>query len=131
VSIDSDYDAPVYVPQGAKIEQYTHVHMVPSDECIKKRRGPKCSPILSAMYRELDRLLILADAKDAVAREAEESTRRKRAEANGMADHNVALRKAILTMEGASEAAISRVPTMNRRRLAAIKAGEDRVSGDG
>lgn len=128
---DIDYDAPVYVPQGAKIEQYTHVHMVPSDECIKKRGGPKCSPILSAMYRELDRLLVLADNQDAVAREAEESTRRKRAEANAVADHNAVLRKAILTMEGAPEEIISRVPTMNRKRLADLKAGADRVSTDG
>lgn len=128
---DEDFEAPVYVQPGAKIEKYRHVHLKVSGECVKKRRGPKCTPILSAMYRELDRVLLLADTLDTEARQAEEAARRKRADATWHQDSNVALRKAILTMEGASEETVSRVPTLNRKRLADIKAGADKGGSDG
>lgn len=123
-----DEDAPVYARQGAKIEKHRHVHLLPSDECIKKRRGPKCQPILAAMYRELDRVLVAADEADAQARAIENEARAKRDVAVALINHTNSLRKAILVMEGASEEDIAQAPRLNRRRLADVKANNTEVS---
>lgn len=105
-----------------------HVHMIQDgvETCVKQRGPHRCTDMVIQMYRELDRVLVLADDTDKATTAMEAEARRRREQANAERDHATALRKALMVLAGSPEADYQDIPIMNRRRVAELKEGVGR-----